>query len=203
MKHATSRELYDYWNRLRRNRPAPRRGEIEPSDIRRLLADTFILEVVDRESFPIRLAGTRMCGLYCREIKGGDFLDLWRPNDREAIATLAAAVSVDAAAAVVTIEATTAGSRNVTCEILLLPLCHNGPDYDRILGSFAPLDQPYWIGTDPIVRLSLTSLRLIWPDEQPTFMRRSTDRTGGSKTIPFPVPHRRRTHLTLLEGGKE
>jgi hypothetical protein len=203
MKHATSRELYAYWNRLRRNRPAPRRGEIEPSDIRRLLADTFILEVADRDSFPVRLAGTRLCRLYCREIKSGDFLDLWRRNDREAVATLAAAVSVDAAAAVVTIEATTASSRGVTCEILLLPLRHNGPGYDRILGSFAPLEQPYWIGTDPIVHLSLTSFRLIWPDEQPTFLRRSSDRTGISQTIPFPVAHRRRGHLTLLEGGKE
>jgi hypothetical protein len=204
MKHATSRELYGYWDRVRRSRPAPRRSEIEPSDIRRILADTFILEVANRNNFPVRLAGTRICGLYCREIKGGDFLDLWTPHDREAIATLATAVSVDAAAAVVTIEATNADNRNVTCEILLLPLRHNGPDYDRILGSCAPLERPYWIGAEPIVRQSLTSLRLIWPDEQPAFLRRSTDhRVGASQPIPFPVPQRRRGHLTLLEGGKE
>ena len=77
MKHLTSRELYDYWNRVRRGRPAPRRNEIEPGDIRRILADTFILEAAGRDRFPIRLAGTRMCGMYCREIKGGNFLDLW------------------------------------------------------------------------------------------------------------------------------
>ena len=57
MKHATSRELYDYWDRLRRGQPAPHRGDIEPSDIRRILADTFILEVGDRETYMIRLAG--------------------------------------------------------------------------------------------------------------------------------------------------
>jgi hypothetical protein len=87
MKHVTSRELYDYWNRVRRGRPAPRRNEIEPGDIRRILADTFILEVTGRDRFPIRLAGTRMCGMYGREIKGGNFLDLWTVNDRNAIAT--------------------------------------------------------------------------------------------------------------------
>ena len=61
MKHATSRELYDYWDRLRRGQPAPHRSDIEPSDIRRILADTFILEVADRETYAIRLAGTRIC----------------------------------------------------------------------------------------------------------------------------------------------
>jgi hypothetical protein len=202
MKHATSRELYDYWDRVRRSRPAPRRSEIEPSDIRRVLADTFILEVSDRDNFPIRLAGTRMCGLYCREIKGDNFLDLWTSNDREAVATLVTAVSADAAAAVATTEAINTENRSLACEILLLPLRHNGPDYDRILGSCAPLGRPYWMGTESIVRQSLTSLRLIWPDEQPTFLRRSGDQTGASKLIPFPAPHRRRGHLTVLEGGK-
>ena len=95
MKHATSRELYDYWDRLRRGQPAPHRGDIEPSDIRRILADTFILEVGDRETYMIRLAGTRICALYGREIKATNFLDLWAADDRQAIATLAAAVSTD------------------------------------------------------------------------------------------------------------
>src|SRR6185436_10758974 len=77
MKHATSRELYQYWDRVRRGQPAPKRSDIEPSDIRRILADTFILEVTDRETYAIRLAGTRICALYGREIKGTNFLDLW------------------------------------------------------------------------------------------------------------------------------
>jgi hypothetical protein len=203
MKHVTSRELYAYWNRVRRGRPAPRRNEIEPSDIRRILADTFILEVGGRDRFPIRLAGTRMCGLYCEEIKGGDFLDLWAPQDRTAIATLATAVAVDAAAAVITAEAKNARHKGVACEILMVPLRHNGPDYDRILGSCAPLERPYWLGTEPVVQQTLVSLRLIWPDEQPSFMRRTSDRPAASPVIPFPVPDRRRRgHLTVLDGGK-
>ena len=53
------------------------------------------------------------------------------------MATLATAVAVDAAAAVVTVEARSAREKSLTCEMLLLPLRHNGPAYDRILGSFA------------------------------------------------------------------
>ena len=70
MKHATTRELYDYWNRVRGGERAPLRSAIEPSDIRRILGEMFILEVLDRDSYHVRLAGTRICALYCREIKG-------------------------------------------------------------------------------------------------------------------------------------
>src|SRR5260221_13021391 len=138
MKHATSRELYGYWDRLRRGQPAPQRSEIEPSDIRRILADTFILEVADRETYTIRLAGTRICALYGREIKGTNFLDLWANEDRQAIATLAAAVSSDAAAAVLSLKGHTQRRRSLGCELLLLPLRQGTAGFDRILGSLAP-----------------------------------------------------------------
>lgn len=202
MKHATSHELYDYWQRLRRTRPAPRRSEIEPSDIRAILGDTFILEASGRDCFPIRLAGTRWCSLHGREMKGGDFLDLWSPGDRNAVATLATAVSTDAAAAVISIDARTAQGRSVPCELMLLPLRHGGPEYDRILGSCAAFERPYWLGSDPIVRHSLTSLRLLWPDDQPHFMRRRVGSAEPAAPIPFPYAGRRWGHLTVLDGGK-
>ena len=42
MKHATTRMLFAYWDTLRGERAAPDRGEIEPGEIRHILADTFI-----------------------------------------------------------------------------------------------------------------------------------------------------------------
>ena len=203
MKHATSRELYDYWNRVRRSRPAPDRNEIEPAAIRHILADTFILEVDSRDHFPLRLAGTRLCGLYCREIKGEDFLDLWSPDDRNAVATLATAVAVDTAAAVMTSEARGIFDKSVTCEILLLPLSRAGPHYDRILGCCAPFERPYWIGAEPVAQQTLTSLRLIWPDEKPHFIPRPSARVPLSQ-VPHPLANsRRHQHLTVFEGGKQ
>ena len=203
MKHATSRELYDYWQRLRRSRPAPRRSEVEPSDIRTILGDTFILEGSNRDAFLIRLAGTRWCALYGREMKGEDFLDLWSAGDRNAVATLATAVSTDAAGAVISLEGRTERGRSLLCELMLLPLRHGGPGYDRILGSCAAFERPYWLANDPIVRQSLTSLRLLWPDEQPHFMRRQVGSAEPAAPIPFPLPAGRRWgHLTVLDGGK-
>ena len=60
MKHGVSRELYEYWNRVRGNERAPQRSAVEPSDLRRILGDTFILEVTGRDKYDVRLAGTRV-----------------------------------------------------------------------------------------------------------------------------------------------
>ena len=203
MKHSASRELYEYWNRVRGSQKAPHRGAIEPSDIRRVLADTFILETVNRENFGVRLAGTRVCSIYCRELKGTNFFDLWKADDRSAMATLAAAV--------VTIEAKTARDQSVAAELILLPLRHSGPIFDRVLGSLAVLERPYWLGTEPVVAQTIASLRLIWPDEVTKFTRRRTDSPAATRLgsvpgtpIPFPVPNsRRRGHLFVVDGGKE
>ena len=210
MKHGASRELYQYWNRVRGSEPAPQRGAIEPSDLRRILPDTFILEVADREQYLVRLAGTRVCAIYCREIKGTNLLDLWQAEDRSAMATLAAAVSKDGAAAVVTVDARTTRNQDVACELILLPLRHGGATFDRVLGSVAALERPYWLGTEPVVRQAITSLRLIWPEETPHFLRRKTDfrdaarPSAPSPPIPLPVQNsRRRGHLFVVDGGKE
>jgi len=84
MKHSTSHLLHAYWEKIRGDRAAPERAEIEPGEIRHLLADSLILELdVPARSAVIRLAGTRVCALYGRELRGQPFGVLWgdRPGD--------------------------------------------------------------------------------------------------------------------------
>ena len=49
MKHAATRDLYCYWDSLRGARTAPERVDIDPGAIRRILGDTFIVEVDEDE----------------------------------------------------------------------------------------------------------------------------------------------------------
>jgi hypothetical protein len=70
MKHATTRMIFAYWDALRGERSAPERGEIEPGEIRHVLADTFVLEVAPERIATIRLAGTRICAFFGRELRG-------------------------------------------------------------------------------------------------------------------------------------
>ena len=73
MKHATTRMIFSYWDSLRGERSAPERGEIEPGEIRHVLADTFVLEVAPERIASIRLAGTRICAFFGRELRGEAF----------------------------------------------------------------------------------------------------------------------------------
>src|SRR5262245_61985830 len=88
MKHAASLELFAHWQDRRGARMAPERAEIDPGAIRKALGDAFLLGQ-DGESDPaFRLAGTRVCALFTRELKGEAFIALWQPEDRAAIGDL-------------------------------------------------------------------------------------------------------------------
>src|SRR3979411_214660 len=51
-------------------RRAPERGDIEPGAIRNVLGDSFIIAYDPEADHPFRLAGTRVCALFGRELKG-------------------------------------------------------------------------------------------------------------------------------------
>ena len=81
MKHATTREVFAYWDNCRGDRLAPERSDIEPGAIRSVLCDTFILTFDRKAGHPFRLAGTRLCAVMGCELKGEPFADLW--SDRQ------------------------------------------------------------------------------------------------------------------------
>ncbi len=193
MKHPSCRYLYDYWNRLRGTAVAARRGDIEPAEIRPVLGDAFILEALDSETYRFRLAGTRICSVYCREMKGQNFVDLWSKDDRRAIADVMTAVSRKGVVVSVGFNGHTDRGQTLGFEALILPLRHVGPTFDRIIGAIGPSDRPYWLGVHPVVRQDLTSLRIVTPEE-------------ASAAMPGPAPaappkQRRRAEVVPLSPG--
>ena len=197
MKHETSRDIYAYWNRLRGGRPAPERTEVAPAGLRGILGDVFILEAT-RAGHAFRLAGTRLCIAYGGELKGRALASFWTPQDREAIDALLATVTEDGAGAVVGYRAHNAHGQSVPFELLLLPLRHRERPDSRVLGSAAPFETPYWLGSIPLVAHEIASLRILWPDEQPHFLRAPP----SPSTFAGAPPHRRVGHLTLYDGGR-
>src|SRR5262249_15788803 len=125
MKHASIRELFDYWNARRGRRSAPERTEIEPNAIRRGLADTFILSFEPRAGHPFRVAGTRVCALFARELKGEAFLDLWSAAARKDVSELLAIIADESIGVVASVPAPNAVEADLNLELVLLPLaCH-------------------------------------------------------------------------------
>ena len=93
MKHPSSLAVYEYWERKRGKRPAPERTDIDPTEIRHALSDTFMLAADFVDHLRFRLAGTRVCALFTREIKGEAFADLWSEASRRAVEKLLAIVT--------------------------------------------------------------------------------------------------------------
>lgn len=218
MQKASTRTLYDYWNAIRGSRSAPDRKDIDPTRIREALANTFILELDENEKFSFRLAGSHLCTSYCRELKGRSFSALWHERDSDAMETLIRAVTEDHAVALVTFQGTTAMHTKVNFETILMPLRHNGSTHTRLLGGMTALDEPYWLGVQPVLEQRITGLRLIWPDDVSlgeTVREVATNVVNdvsyvGTAAAPAAMPAtvygrsaRRYAHLAVIDGGRQ
>lgn len=163
MRQTTSKLLYNYWNTVRDGQPAPKRFDIEPVKIAALLPETFILECGGLANYRFRLAGTRICEQFGRELRGSNFVELWGPSDQESVANLMHNVVMEKAVAGLRFDAVTVDGRKARFELLLLPLVHLGSSVNRILGCISAIDPPYWLGSTPLIRYSIRSLDLDWP----------------------------------------
>jgi len=193
MKQTSSRELFGYWTARRGTRAAPERGEIEPSAIRRALGDVFILEFDRRQGHPFRLAGTRLCALFARELRNEAFLNLWDEETRAQLAQLLAVVADEATGVVAAAKGRTAEGWQQDLELVLLPLAHRGDTHARMIGSLAPLAAPFWLGTSRLGALTLGNTRHLDPAlEAPTAARLVAGTQGLA----------RRAAFTVYEGGR-
>lgn len=209
MKHTSTRALYSYWNRQRGSRPAPERGDIDPIHIRHELGDVFMLAADFVDQLRFRLAGTRVCALFNREIKGEPFATLWNEDSRKTIDQVIAAVTDERIGAVAGLSGHTADGATVDLELILLPLAHTGHARIRAIGALVPLVPPYWLGEKPLAELRLSALRHIGPDsldgrqftlaptQQPQIMREPRD------IMPAPEGSRMRHGFVVYSGGRE
>jgi len=194
MKHQSTRAVFDYWNKKRGTRPAPARADIDPTEIRHALGDTFMLAADFVDQLRFRLAGTRVCALFGREIKGEAFAALWSEASREAIDGLLAIVTNEATGTVAGLTARTEDGAETELELLLLPLAHVGHARIRALGVLAPTIPPYWIGAKPVVELTLGTLRHTGADADISIAPRLMPAATGSR-----VQH----GFVVYSGGRE
>jgi hypothetical protein len=167
MKHTSSRELFGYWTARRGKRPAPERCEIEPGAIRRALGDVFVLAYDRAAGHTFRVAGTRVCALFGRELRGQTFLGLWDNDSRKATAELTMTVHEETVGVVASVSAETAEGWAQGLELLLLPLRHHGEAQARIIGVLAPLTVPFWLGATHLAALTLGTMRHLDPMLEP------------------------------------
>jgi len=211
MKHASTRALFNYWNKQRGARPAPERVDIDPIGLRRELGDVFMLAADFTDHLRFRLAGTRVCALFAREIKGESFAALWDEANSKAVDDLVAVVTNERIGAVAGLTGRTADGAEIDLEMILPPLAHSGHARIRAIGVLAPLVPPYWLGEKALARLRLGALRHVGPDserlegrgftlapsQQPDLMREPQE------ILPAPGGGRVRHGFLVYSGGRE
>ncbi len=200
MRNRNSKKLYTYWNNLRGERPAPDRREIEPSDIREILGDTFILEFDCKYgNISFRLAGTRLCNLYGKELKGEGFLSLWREEDNMGIYDMVNSVFETSSPCLISYVGVTESNKTFECEMLLFPLFNGSNSAFRILGASFQLNTDRRGLSEPIVINHLKESRVLdiqELDKTPPLTPAILAPTGNSN-----VNLKQVHHLTVIEGG--
>lgn len=76
MRHRSIRAVFNYWNALRGNRPAPSRTEIDPRRIASELGDVFMLDGAAGD-YCFRLAGSRIVASLGQPLTGKRFDTIW------------------------------------------------------------------------------------------------------------------------------
>jgi hypothetical protein len=190
MKHTVSQELYSYWDSRRGYRSAPERSDIEPGAIRQILSDSFILAAGNNgDGCPFRLAGTRVCALFGRELKGQSFIGLWDSASRRTVTDLVTFLVDESVGTVAGVTAKNSDGDEVELELLLLPLGGRRPTFARAIGTLVPLNPLARLGLSPIGELTLGS-------------RRHLGAATASRFMPRFIAGRARRGLIVYDGGR-
>jgi hypothetical protein len=174
MKCDASRDLFAYWNRQRGARLAPSRTDIDPGALGGALSHIFMLNRETGTEATFRLAGTRICELFGRELKSASFLSIWDARSRDDVAVLLEGMATEntgfLAGAIVDADY----HAPVALELLMLPLYSTGSVEARTIGSLTPLAAGRF-DLQTVSGLTLTGWRQVGPQIDAALVPRYAD----------------------------
>jgi hypothetical protein len=162
MKHPASRDFFAYWDGKRGDARAPDRSDFDPNAVRELLADTFVLSCDAKAAYPFRVAGTRVCALFGRDVKDRSFPALFAAESRSEITEIIAAVADEMLPAIAGLTATSPQGALTRLELLLLPFNTRAHTPISLTGMLAPFEPAGGV----LGELALSSWRYIHPPQQ-------------------------------------
>jgi hypothetical protein len=171
MKHPASQSLFRAWDAARATARAPTRQSFDPESVRALLGDCFVLAYGDRHGSRFRMAGTRLCALFRRDIKNTAFAAVCAPASQQEFEDLVAMSVRELVPIVAGVDGHLADGAAAPFELLLLPFRSISGQTPTLTGLLAPLVPTRPAGHGPLQHLRLSGWRRLDLPAAPRFGR--------------------------------
>jgi hypothetical protein len=152
--HPDTRALLQYGRALSGGPSPPHGGGAD-----RLVERLFVIEQMADGRMPVRTFGQELVGLFGRDLKETDFVELWLKPDLALVAAFLDACALAGEPGILRIAAEAACGARLGAEVLLTPLVTAGTQQGgRFLGLFQPLGGEAFTSGRRVTLLRLGSL---------------------------------------------
>jgi hypothetical protein len=163
--HPGSRQLFRHWEMLRAERACPTREEFELSAVKGILPDMFIMDRdYLRSSFKFRLAGTRICTLFNRNLTGTNAIEGWDKFESEVLSRHLLIALNQKQPVVIRMRFTTERQQVVAAEMVALPVQMRNSHRTQLIGGLFPFRAAQSLGHTSITKQELASARVVWTE---------------------------------------
>ncbi|MBL8893813.1 MAG: PAS domain-containing protein [Rhizobiales bacterium] len=165
--HPGSRAIFRHWEAIRGEDSAPHRDAVNLRQLGQFVSWLFIMERSPRtEGYIWRLAGSKVCDLWRRELTGSEFLTGWDRFEFETIRRLLDGVSKNLQPCTLRLRLTTSLAQVIDVEIIALPLrARDGSIH--VFGGVLPFRDVEALGHERIANVEFCSARTIWTEPVP------------------------------------
>lgn len=201
MRYPTTKDIYRTWLRLKGDRKAPDRQDLNPAELGPHLGDILLLERTGDE-IRFRIAGARVCALMGGELRGKRFIELFSHYSSDDMTEVIGAVEQDMSPVIIGISAHFPDRISMEGEMILLPFTHDrgGSGETRILGALCTRSLRL-AALPPCVELDILSFRVIAEGDASRLIAGDFQIPAGIGDRNLDAFARRRARFQLLEGG--
>lgn len=160
MRHANTERLIEEWRRQKSGEAPPLRTSISPAAFGPLLPQLFLLGTENMGIEEVRLAGGLVADLHGRDLRGADFFDLWRRQDRPRLRTALAMARAATKPVILNASGINVNGISIALEVTLAPLIGASGVADRTIGLYQPLTPVSSLMGRPVSQLGIDAVEL-------------------------------------------
>lgn len=193
IRHPGTRKLFSFWEKIRGEKAAPGRDDLDLRQIGPIVPNLLILERDHlHQTYKWRLAGSEIGQLYRQKLTSTNVLAGWSGFERNTLKQLFDAVVTGLQPCLVSYHLTTDTGQAIAAELVGLPLLARNRSRFHIFGGIFPLCDISNLNYSAITFLELGPARSIWTEPLP----------GDKLFASLNNPGIRPPGLRLIRGGR-